>query len=279
MATLEHIPAAEYRARPGINASSIVAGRLSLRHMQYEMTRTENPSTPGMRMGTLGHSAVLEPDDFAGRIDVVEYKRGAAWADAKDRAGEFAITGAELSQLMQISGAVHANQAAHKLIADTEHEVSVFWDEQGIGPCKARMDAYAITTGVVDVKTTQQMERRAFVNVCARLGYHIKMAWYRRAAFALTGQTVPVHLIVIEQGKPHDTAVYRMRDMDLDLGDRNAIAIASAYANAERVKLFPGVSPGVSDLAMPDWLHVEDENTELPSWVECDEWDESTKED
>ena len=259
--TIEQLTFAEYRARPGLNASTITAGRTSMLHMRHEATRTKDHRTAAMRWGTLIHSIVLEPVEFAKLAKIID-------TPSKRHA-----------KLIEIKGRIHGNRIAQHWLSETTHEASLFWDEPIIGPCKARLDAVSESFGLWDLKSTGQIEMRQLGNTSARLGYHVKLGWYRRAFRAVFGKEPPqIGVLAFEANEPYDVVPLPVSIGDVAAGEEIAVRIALEYADCCERGEWPGVyHPGLT-LNFPDYIAEELDGNEAPEWDGTEEEPEWMKE-
>jgi len=247
---------AEYRGQGRLSASAIKAGRVSMKHMRDAMTGESKEQTPAMRMGTLIHAAVLEPDVFAAEVEIWEgAKRGNAWAEFKAaHDAEWIVSRDEHAKLLAIMASVHSHRDAHRMISDSEHEVSIDWSSPRYGEAMARLDGYGERCGIFDIKTTQSIRPRDFFRTCYGFGTHIQMGWYRLGVQVHTGfGDIPVHVIAVEQTPPYDCVVYRVPEPILDTGLEEAETIAVQYRCCEAAGYFAGVADTIQEYELPAW--------------------------
>lgn len=246
---------AEYRAIPAINASAIKQGRISMLHMRHAITCEDRGQTAAMRMGSLIHAAVLEPLLLT-RSCVVwtgENKRGKNYADFKAQAGDkYIVTPAEMDALQNIVNNAQRHKQANEWLARCQREVSVVWHDADILACKARLDGVC-EAGVLEVKTTANMELRAVSRQFVSMGYDLQCGWYREGALK-SGATKSkaVAILYIESCPPYDVALWNVPENALGRGLETAREIAAEYRACEAAGVFPGIQTD-SDLPMPEW--------------------------
>jgi len=250
------IPFDEYIRAPGMSATAIKAGVKSMKHMRHAIVGPRKPQSPAMKLGTLIHAAILEPKLLSGQLLVLDAPRNSK--QYKDAAvshdPEWIVTSDTHAALFEISAAVHANHDAHHLIANSEHEVSCYWEGKRYGKGKARFDGFDKRVGLFDVKTTKQIAPSAFERTCYNMGYHLQFGWYWTGARLATGDgSLPFHVIAIEQDPPYDCSVYRVPFPILEQGRDEAIEIAARYRACEAAGSFPGVTEMIEDYALPSW--------------------------
>lgn len=247
----------EYIADEGLNGSTLKAGRVSMRHMRHYV---ENglETTPAMETGTNVHSCVLEPERFFDSFSVWEGGRraGAAWDSFKTIAGmegKIIVKPEELADYHAITASVHANREAHRLIESTQHEVSIFWEDRGLGKGKARIDAIDDKV-TADLKTAASIEEWAFVSHCYKFGYHIQLGWQRYGLRLLGREPKQFALIAVEKKPPFDCVVYWPDDAFLDEGERQALEIAKRFRIAQYTNSWPGISDEPLPLSLPRYV-------------------------
>jgi len=246
---------AEYQAIDAINASAIVAGRVSMRHMHAEMKGERKADSPAMAWGRKVHAAVLEPDRFFGSVAIWEgaVKRGKDWdafrADHPD--GDLVTTRSELADLESMKRAIWTHPVAARLLDGCATEATVQW-EAHYGAGKGRLDAQKPGC-IIDYKTTRNIEPRAFYRAAFGLGYHIRMGWYVHGWEIAKGDRPDVFLIVQESDAPWDCWVCQIPKPILRAGENEAKEIAVRYAVARESGRFKGVSDECLEYELPAW--------------------------
>jgi len=244
-----------YAAQPGLNASAIKRGAVSMLHMHHYLTSKDRADTPAMRWGRLVHSAILEPDTFFADLAIYDgIRRGKAWDEvAAEHAPDSILKADELADLTRISAAVHANREAHRMIEASEHEVSLTWEHPHIGACKARIDGLSEVVGGFDLKSTAAILPARFAGQFFALGYDLQLGWYDLGA-AAAGLKVPWHVISVEAKPPHAVIVYRMPEYIIQEGQKRAVEIAQRYRICEHLGVYPGIAETVLDFEPPAWM-------------------------
>lgn len=252
---------ADYNAADGLRATVIKEGRVSMLHMRHLATEGRK-STATMTWGNVLHAAVLEPEIVLGEIAVWENrKQGNAWKDfAEENADKWIIKGEQRDNLLIATQAVHANSFAHQLIADTTHEASLYWHDDGYGNGKARTDGIK-TNGkmLVELKTTTIKTPYSFLNNAAKLGYHMQLGWYVEGMrHVFDRDPDAVYMIVCQQEKPFDVCVYEVPAGVIKQGNMNAVKIARRYHACCAGNSFPGVADGkILPYDIPDYMKDE----------------------
>lgn len=247
----------EYLEVSAISATAIKAGRTSMLHMQHEMTRTVDEPTDAMKLGTLIHTAVLQPARLTTDVSVWDGGRrhGKAWdAFCAEHDGQIIVRPDDCRKADAIAAAVRRNGQASALLAGCEYEHSLLWDDPECGDCKARLDAVKPNV-IADLKTTARIGNvdRMAINA----GWYIQLGWYNRALTARYGPANrELYVIVAESGEPFDVAICRLGNDLAELGEATAVDIATHYRECEQAGVFPGVDGGK--------LHV----IECPAWLD-----------
>jgi exodeoxyribonuclease VIII len=139
-----------------------------------------------MRIGSLTHLAVLEPDLFASSCAVIpsidrRTKQGKSEFDAfaAEHPESELITSDEHSRILAIRDSVHSHSIAAKLLSKIDQvEVSTFWQDTDTGVfCKCRPDAVLQNGMLIDLKTTQDAGD-GFAQSVRKYRYHVQAAFY-----------------------------------------------------------------------------------------------------
>lgn len=263
----------EYRAAPGLNYSSIKAGAKSMLAMHHAMTAPSTPSTAAQRVGTLAHSLILEPSDFANNLAVwTGYentkgewsfdRRGNVWTQfAADNEGKNIVAPDEFSLLESIKLAAYRHPEAGPILeAATHRECSLFWDGKGYGDAKCRPDLMNAKTGqMFDLKTCADIA--AFERSIYKYGYQYQVGWYLPGMVA---QGIPEAQenawgwIVVETAPPHDCAVFWAGYDVIEWGQREAAKLATEYRKCEAANVFPGYVTERRVVALPMYMQPDD---------------------
>lgn len=256
MSIEKDLPASEYHKRPGINSSSLKKGLLSMKHMQHAMT-TERKQTPSMRIGTLAHAAVLQPDLFNDSVVIWEGKKraGAKYdAFAAIHGADWIVTESEQIQIQALSKAIHSDREAHRLIEAAETEVSLFWEDPMYGKAKARPDGLIEPDVMLSLKTTGQIKPARFGSTFIQQGYHIQIGWYAIGALLNKIKLKGVMLICAEQDPPYDVVLYKIEQEQIRDWMNQAQNLAKAYHVAEVTGVFQGCESAIIELKLPEWF-------------------------
>lgn len=224
-----------------------------------------NPPPPGATdddpkfdLGTAAHALFLEGADEK----VVEVCAD-SWRtkDAKDRRA--AIYAAGLTPLL-----THQLDAARKMAAsmtafvresgmdgkwaEGRSEVSGFWKEGDLW-CRMRVDRL-LAKGLVDVKTTGDVNPDVFGRHIVRMGYHLQDAFYRRGAAALGMEAPPLLFLAVEAEEPHTCAWFECSPELKAIADEVVDRNIWRFHECLRTGVWPGYGTEVHRVAAPGWM-------------------------
>lgn len=257
------MPADEYHAVPAVSASGLKVFERSPAHYQAWLA-AKPEQTPAMRIGTLAHLAVLQPDIFRGTtvtaplVDRRTKEGKSIWEQfQRENEGKEIISHDELTQLEAMHAAVHTHAAAGKLLGDGKAEVSLFWTDQVAGlDLKARFDLLRDDC-IVDLKTTDDASPRAFASSIAKFGYHLQAAHYRRMASHLGLGDLPFRFIAVEKEAPHAVAVYELDSADLLLAEQQLQAALHRLQACKEFNAWPAYSRQIETISLPKWAQTQ----------------------
>lgn len=245
---------ADYHADPAISASHLHAVAQSPYHYwarYLDPNRQPVEPTAAMRLGSLVHCAVLEPDELAKRYSRCaprNTKAGKEQAADLAACGIEAVTDSDWALAVAMSCAVRQHPAAAALLAHGKAEQSFWWDDAATDlRCKCRPDWLNGDT-VVDVKTTTDASPRGFAKSIATFRYHVQASHY------LAGLGAERFLfIAVEKTYPHPVAVYELDADALDVGNELRQHEMRVIADCRAIGEWPGYSADVETLSLPRW--------------------------
>jgi hypothetical protein len=215
-----------------------------------------------MRIGTVSHGYLIEPDYAEQRHPVYEGKarRGREWEQfLLEHPGvgpDDVLIASEHEAVTGIVNSVRANDRAWAYINGGISEASLFWtDEPTLLRCKARPDTLRPTT-LVDLKTTnaRNFSRDRLEQHAIRSGWHIQTGFYVMGAMANGFAITSVILVVAESEPPYDCGVFRLRPDLVRLGMAKCREALDIIAECERTEVWPGIDGGAEiELGVPEW--------------------------
>lgn len=253
------LPADQYHADQAYSFSAIKQAMRSPAHLKAWLTAPPE-QTPAMRLGTLTHLAVLQPDLFGSTTAVAPIvdrrtKEGKSiWEQFQvQNTGKEIITNDEREQLTAMRDSVRIHPAASALLGEGTAEVSVFNQcvETGL-PLKARMD-WVRENAIVDLKTTEDASPAGFAKSVSNYRYDLQAAHYRRMLKLQGRGDLPFYLIAVEKEAPFAVAVYRLDEGDLTLADMQMQQQLRAIASCCEFNSWPAYSREVETLTLPKW--------------------------
>jgi hypothetical protein len=244
----------QYHADPAISASHLHAVAASPYHYWSRFLNPDRPvvePTAAMRLGSLVHCAVLEPDELSKRYAVAPDRRtkdGKATAALLAASGIEAVSAADMELALAMAASVRSHQAAAELLRDGVAEQSFWWDDVDTGlRCKCRPDWYYGTT-LVDLKTTTDASPRGFAKSVANWRYHVQQAHYMAGTFAER-----FVFIAVEKTYPYAVGVYELDTTAMDAAETTRRNNLQTIADCRAINEWPGYSQGIQNLSLPGW--------------------------
>ena len=212
-----------------------------------------------MKLGSLVHCAVLEPDELNKRYGVClprNTKAGKEQAAEMETAGIEAVTATDMETALAMAASVRSHQAAAELLRDGKAEQSFWWDDKPTGlRCKCRPDWMTSNT-LVDLKTTGDASPRAFARSVAAYRYHVQANHYLSGTFADR-----FIFIAVEKTYPFAVGVYELDLVSMIQGSqlrRNDIGV---IADCQAINEWPGYGNTIQPLTLPDWAFNSNSDT------------------
>jgi exodeoxyribonuclease VIII len=244
----------QYHADPAVSASHLHAVAASPYHYWSRFLAPDRPpsvQTAAMKLGSLTHCAVLEPDELSKRYGIAPDRRsnaGKAVAAEMEAAGIEAVTASEMEQAMAMAGSVRSHQAAAALLRDGKAEQSFWWDDIPTGlRCKCRPDWYTGTT-IVDLKTTTDASPKGFAKSVAQWRYHIQQNHYLAGTFAER-----FVFIAVEKTYPYAVGVYELDETAALHGEAERRNNLQTIADCRAIGEWPGYGNTIKPLSLPNW--------------------------
>jgi hypothetical protein len=264
---IEHMHWDRYLNEVAMNPSTIKHGRKSMLHLLNAWS-TESKETPALVWGRAVHTLCLEGDTFADRYAIWRHGRrsGSEWNDFKAEAiddGKEILTQDEFASACAAGERCAAqSKVKQELGPSGAAEVTVMTVENGL-QCKGRIDWVNLhSEGIVDLKTTRNIDSRKFGNDFFKFGYDISLGLYQRWLQSLRNHDEPVSVICIENVPPYDCTVVPIPDEVLRAGADKGLRILEQLAEAIEKNEWPGVDGGADtyELFVPYHEMEETEN-------------------
>lgn len=271
----QNIPQAEYHLQltptPSMSASmavEILEGcPRTLWQDSYLNPDYERAEKRQYDLGTAGHLALLEPDEWSARvavIDAADYRTKAAQEarDAAYLAGKTPLLPKHVDDVMGLRAAVLADPIAGKAFVGGKSEQTVVWRDRKTGiwlkcrPDKAPDD----WSWLADLKTTTCTHPRALKKKAHEMGWAQQAEWYLDGVEAVTGiRPEHFYFVCAEIKPPHLVTVCRYRPR---LGEKPRGLEWAEMMNRKAIDLFaacvetndwPSYTSAVVDLDLPTW--------------------------
>ena len=252
---------ADYHADPAISASQLKTVMQSPYHYwsrYLDPDRVAMVPTAAMRLGSLVHCAVLEPDELSTRYQLAPDRRtkeGKAAVTEMAAAGIEAVSETDLAQALQIADAVRSNSTAALLLSNGAAEQSFWFDDIATGMrCKCRPDWFDGTT-IVDLKTCQDASPTGFAKAVANFSYQIQAAHYLAGTLATR-----FIFVAVEKTAPYAIGVYELDAEALVHGSISRHNALQILQDCKAVNNYPGYTDGIQTLQLPGWA-LKDQTT------------------
>jgi len=246
---------ADYHADPAISASHLKTVMQSPYHYwsrYLDPSRTPTIATSAMKLGSLTHCAVLEPDELSKRYGITPDRRsnaGKALAAEMEATGIEAVTAQEMEQALAMADAVRSNSTAALLLSNGAAEQSFWWDDIATGMrCKCRPDWFDGAT-IVDLKTCQDASPAGFAKAVANFGYQIQAAHYLAGTLATR-----FIFVAVEKTAPYAIGVYELDTEALVHGSIDRHNALQRIQDCRAINEWPGYTDGgIQTLQLPGW--------------------------
>lgn len=222
--------------------------------------------TPALEMGSLVHTAVLEPWSLEDRYAATDLdRRGTkAWAEEEARANNRSLVKrADFEAALAMRDAVMAHPTAGALIApEMVVEQSIFWRDEATGLMrKARPDGLRRDLRVaVDVKTCVDASAVEFGWAAHKFGYDWQAAGYCDGIEIAEGWRPDAFIFVaVEKEAPHLVATYEILPDDITRAAGKVADALMRWAECEKAEAagadpraaWPGYPNNLMPLSLP----------------------------
>jgi len=224
----------------------------------------DSGETIAMKLGTLCHTIILEPELFEDNYHVMDKvnkatKAGkAAYAEAVEEAnGKIIINVEEFEVADAMRKNVYANEIAKDVLTGGKAEQTIFWTDSKTGiQLKARPDS--INGAIVsDVKTTLDAGYRGFQRAAYGHGYFLQSAMITEGCIAVGLDVSEFVFLCVEKKPPYSVAIYRLDEEALDYGKKLLRNLLDDYKKCLDSKSWPGY--GIQTLLVPKYAQMENE--------------------
>ena len=260
-----NVPAEHYHRW---KAFSITTGLELLKSPGHYYYRLNNPieATPAMRMGTLIHMRLLEPELFKDTVVIVpefiprdrRTKARKEWEEACCIGPNGYLDVVESEDARTIEGiyqSVMSRKVSSALLkGEGETELSIFWREDGWLNCKGRLDRYhAPSKTLVDIKTTDDASPVQFAKTLCNRAYHVQFAQYAYGGKQVGLDIENVVVIAIEKKPPYGVGVYQIPEIAMRSGFEQRKRLIEKLHIAEQKEEWLAYPDMVQTLDFPEW--------------------------
>jgi len=247
---------ADYHADPAISASQLKEIARSPYHFwskYLDPDRIAMVPTAAMRLGSLVHCAVLEPDELSKRYQLAPDRRtkeGKAAVIEMAAAGIEAVSETDLAQALQMADAVRSNSTAALLLSNGAAETSHWFDDIPTGlRCKCRPDwLSADGATIVDLKTCVDASPAGFAKSVAQWSYQVQSAHY------LCGTLAKRFIFVaVEKSFPYAIGVYELDAQAMVHGAVLRHNALQQIQDCRAINSWPSYTDGIQTLQLPGW--------------------------
>lgn len=252
------VPSAVYHKGPGFSSSGLKEVLRSPAHYRAYLEAPPKDSA-ALRIGTLIHLAVLEPDLFESSIVVMPKfegegmrKKKAEWLEANQ--GKTVADPDERAVAVAVRDALFNSPLASNIIKEGQAELSAYWIDEETGIlCKARAD-YLRDGMIFDLKSCDDASAGSF-------GYAIRdFRYYLSAAFYLDGFSKALgtkleHFawIAAEKKPPHGIAYYVADETCIAHGRDVYKQALRTVAECRRTGHWPAYELNFKNISLPSW--------------------------
>jgi hypothetical protein len=213
-----------------------------------------------MKLGSLTHCCVLEPDQVSARYGITPDRRsnaGKALAAEMEASGIEAVTAQDMEQALAMAASVRSNSTVSSLLSNGAAEQSFWWDDVSTGlKCKCRPDwLSADGATIVDLKTCVDASKSGFARAVATWSYQVQAVHYLCGTLATR-----FVFVAVEKTAPYAIGVY---ELDAEALVHGSIARHNALQRIQdcrAINEWPGYTDGIQTLQLPGWA-LKDQTT------------------
>jgi hypothetical protein len=254
------LPEGQYRAAEGISKSLLdwIAPPRTPAHYKAKVSGLiADEQTPAMRLGSMIHRAILEPETVAGAWAVkpdgmmFTTNEGKEWKAAQTLP---IITSSEADTITGMRDSVHAHPAVKRVLANARTEVSLFANGEDGVLRKARIDALPESGNViVDVKSCQSADPDMMAKSVVAYRYDVQAAYYLDICKLLGIDKSEFLFVCVEKLPPYAVAVYALDQDAIEWGRKQYQRDLAAIRHCEAEDHWPSFTQDITTLALPAW--------------------------
>jgi len=216
--------------------------------------------TPAMELGTLLHTAILEPEKLDSNyvicpFDSYRTNEARAWKEDIEAQGKSVVKEAELSSARFAAETFWADPLLYHIQEGFATEVA-YYAPLGNVQCKGLIDI--VPNGgnsLVDLKTTASIESLDnLTKMVYSRGYHWQAAMYLDLYNAVTGENRDdFQIVFMESTYPFEIAVVNLSKKYIDLGRAGYMNALMKWQDCVAIEVFPPAIPCAIEIDPPNW--------------------------
>jgi exodeoxyribonuclease VIII len=252
----------QYREHPALSYSDLVwLDKSPLHFKNRDKLRKE---TEAMRLGTLLHLGVLEPERFKNAycIEPEEIdgqpinRRVKAHRDYLEQwrnqnKGKIFIRPEDMDTLTTMFNALATHKYAKQYLTGGVSEVMAFGEYKGV-PIKGRCDYLVEIPGlgktIVDLKKTQDASPKGFERSIYNYKYYLQAAVYTKLFKADS-----FVFVAIEDNELAPIGIYRASDVLLEKGEQKLSYLIDLYKRLDKTNNWHGYTEDFQEISLPTW--------------------------
>ena len=259
MEMIKSLPASDYHKIKALSASTAKTLLKSPAHYLASLANPREP-TAAMRLGTLCHTLVFEPDDFEKDFAIMpkvdkrtKFGKEAAASFEADNEGKIILDEYQYEKARAIADSALAHPLVAEYMKGGDAEITMLLEQYDL-PWKASVD-YLVGNVIFDLKTCQDASAEGFARQIGAFQYHLQAAHYAAGYEAINGKPLDRFcFIAVESEPPFATGVYVIDAAGLQSGRAFMAKAAKAFKQAQQPELVQATySPDLVELTLPNW--------------------------
>lgn len=266
---IEKLPIEDYFKRQEVGSSFL---RKMLTHSPaHALAQEKSESTESQKLGTLIHTALLEPELIEAKYYITECENLAlkegkiAKAEAQDLGLEL-VKQSKLNEVNDLVKAVEAIDEWQVLKKGLLYiEPSLFFDANGV-QCKTRPDfvsKLSLPSGeviaVCDLKSCQNAQFHPFQKSIMSYLYHVQASMQIQAWKALHPNDKVIYFwVAVEPVAPFGTCIYQASDALLEEGRKLLFNALDTLKQCRENGVFPNYATAPKLMDVPEWKKKEE---------------------
>jgi exodeoxyribonuclease VIII len=258
-------PPETYFASEGVSKHDLDLVNISPAHYRSAKSTPRDEATPAMKIGTLVHTAILEPHRFeesyilAPDADRRTKDGKASWEAVESAArelGKIVIKPSELENIKGMKESVFAHRSGSAAIkAGGLIEASLYATHENGVRLRGRPDLISKGNAIIDVKTCAKGAggKAEFAKSVANFRYDVQAAFYLDLA-ALVGMPKEAFVfLVVEKEAPFAVAVYQLDTESVEAGRQQYLRNLTMLSECMSFDEWPAYSSEVEVISLPKW--------------------------